>query len=272
MNIHEIIQLYKEGKSLTFIANKYNIYGVKIKKVLIDNNIAIRTRAEQNAITNQERAKKVNHNYFDKIDNCQKAWLLGFLTADSNIHASRNRIKIGLSSVDKDILEKIQQEIQLEKEILDYETNKGFKVSELSWSSANQKIKLAQYGIVPNKTYKELHLPNFKTDDFKFAYILGYFDGDGCFKNDGNTCRIEICSYNSTILQDFADFINKTLSIPKKVYKNPSRKNYYTITYSAEDATRILNKMYEIMNKNNYFYLQRKYQKYKDWQKQNNRI
>lgn len=272
MDIQDIIKLYKEGKSLAFIANKYNTYGAKIKKILIDNNITLRTRAEQNAITNQERGKKVNHNYFDEIDNCQKAWLLGFLAADGNVHTSRNRIKIGLSTVDKDILEKIRQEIQSERKVLDYETNQGFNVSELSWSSANQKNKLAQYDIVPNKTYKGIHLPNFEIDDFKFAYILGYFDGDGCFKNDGTTCRIEICSYDSNILQDFADFINQTLSIPKKVYKDPGRKNYYTITYSTKEAIKILDKMYEIMNKNHCFYLQRKFDKYQNWKNQNNRI
>ena len=272
MDIQEIIKLYKEGKSLAFIANKYGTYGAKIKKILIENDVTLRTRAEQNSITNQERGKKVNHNYFDNIDTCQKAWLLGFLAADGNIHSSRNRIKIGLSSIDQDILEKIRQEIQSEREILNYETNKGFKVSELSWSSANQKIKLAQYDIVPNKTYKGMHLPKFKTDDFKFAYILGYFDGDGCFKNDGTTCRIEICSYDPNILQDFVDFINNSLSISKNVYKDPSRKNYYTITYSTKEAVQILDKMYDIMNENNCFYLQRKFDKYQEWKKQNNRI
>ena len=73
MNIQDIINLYNEGKSLSFIANKYNTYGAKIKRILVENNITIRTRAEQNKIMNQIRGKKVNHNYFDKIDTFQKA-------------------------------------------------------------------------------------------------------------------------------------------------------------------------------------------------------
>ena len=44
MNIQEIIKLYNEGKSLSFIANKYNTYGAKIKSILKKEGIKIRTR------------------------------------------------------------------------------------------------------------------------------------------------------------------------------------------------------------------------------------
>ena len=108
MDIQEIIKLYNEAKSLSFIANKYNTCRVKIKSILEKEGIKIRTRAEQNRITNQERGKKVNHHYFDNIDSNRKAWILGFLAADGNIASDRNRIKISLSSVDREILEKIK--------------------------------------------------------------------------------------------------------------------------------------------------------------------
>ena len=157
MNIQEIIKLYNEGKSLSFIANKYNTYVAKIKSILKKEGIKIRTRSEQNRITNQERGKKINHQYFDNIDSNRKAWLLGFLAADGNVSSDRNRIKIGLSSIDRQILENIKLDLESERDILDYETNNGFRISELSWSSENHKKQLAQYGIVPNKTYKEMY-------------------------------------------------------------------------------------------------------------------
>lgn len=270
MNIQDIINLYNEGKSLSFIANKYNTYGAKIKRILIENNITIRTRAEQNKIMNQTRGKKVNHNYFDKIDTFQKAWLLGFIAADGSISSNRNRIKIGLSSIDREILEQIQKELNSERKIIDYETNQGFKISELTWSSENQKKQLAKYDIVPNKTYKGMSLPNFGNADYQLAYMLGYYDGDGCFKNDGSCCRMEICSYDIHILEDFSKLIQDTLFISKSVYKDKSRKNYYTLTYSTKDTVQILDYLYKIMK--NGFYLQRKYDKYQKWLKENNRI
>ena len=167
MYTQDIITLYQEGYSLNKLKEKFNYSPEKIKSILRENNVHIRTRSEQISITNQLRGKKVNHNYFDIIDTTEKAWLLGFLAADGNIASDRNRIKIGLSSIDREILEKIKKILDSEKEILDYETNQGFGISELSWSSANQKIKLAQYGIVPNKTYKEMHLPELKEKELR---------------------------------------------------------------------------------------------------------
>lgn len=266
MDIQEIIKLYNEGKSLSFIANKYDTYGGKIKSILIKNGIKIRTRAEQNRIINQERGLKVNHHYFDNIDSNEKAWLLGFLAADGNISKDRNRIKIGLNSVDRPILEKIKIMIESERDILDYETNNGFKISELSWSSENHKKQLAKYGIIPNKTYKKMKLPIF---DFskQLSFILGYFDGKGCFKDNGTTCRLEICSYRPELLEDFARILSFLCSSNnKEVCKDKSRKNYYTLTYSTKDAKKILDKMYSL----NDIFLLRKYYKYKKWLQRNN--
>lgn len=265
MDVQDIIKLYSEGKSLSFIANKYDTYGGKIKSILIKNGIRIRTRAEQNRITNQERGLKVNHHYFDNIDSNEKAWLLGFLAADGNVSKDRNRIKIGLSSVDRSILEKIKIMIESERDILDYETNNGFKVSELSWSSENHKKQLAKYGIVPNKTYKKMQLPAFDFEK-QLSFILGYFDGDGCFKDDGTICRFEICSYRPELLEDFSRILNILCNSNKKVYKDKSRENYYTLTYSTENAKKILDKMYNLNN----IFLLRKYYKYKKWLQRNN--
>ena len=266
MDIQEIIKLYNEGKSLSFIANKYNTCGVKIKSILEKEGIKIRTRAEQNRITNQERGKKVNHHYFDNIDSNRKAWILGFLAADGNVASDRNRIKISLSSVDREILENIKLALESERDILDYETNNGFNISELSWSSENHKIQLAKYGIVPNKTYKEMHLPNFDLDK-QLSFILGYFDGDGCFKDDGTTCRFEICSYRPELLEDFAQVLNNFCNSDKKVYKDNSRENYYTLTYSTKDARKILDKLYTLGPGN--MFLLRKYEKYRHWLEKN---
>ena len=271
MDITEMIQLYSEGKSLTFLANKYGTYPEKIKNILQAQGIKTRTHAEQNRITNQERGKKVNHSYFDNIDSLQKAWLLGFLAADGSITPDRNSIKLGLSSVDREILEKIQKELDIERNIADKETNQGFQVSTLAWSSENHKKKLAQFSIVPNKTYKGMKLPAFE-QQYQLAFFLGYFDGDGCFKNDGKYCRIEICSYDPNILQDFTQLIDTVFHIPREVYKEPKKQHYYTITYSTQQAELILNSLYKLMNQHGCFYLQRKYIKYLTWKEQNNRI
>lgn len=270
MYTQEIIYLYQEeGYSLTKLKEKFNYSTDKIKKILNDNNIHIRTRGEQTRITNQLRGQKVNHKFFDLIDTNEKAWLLGFLAADGSVSSDRNRIKIGLSSVDREILEKIQKLIDSERKIMDYETNQGFFVSELCWSSARHKEVLAKYDIVPNKTYKQMRLPNFNNNlDKQISFILGYFDGDGCFKDDDNYCRLEICSYRPELLEDFARVIGDFTGNKKTVYKDKSRINYYTITYSTEDVIKFLDYAYD----KNSIFLQRKYEKYQNWLIKNKRI
>ena len=270
MYTQEIIYLYQEeGYSLNRLSNKFNYAKQKIKDILITHNVRIRTRGEQTRITNQLRGQKVNHNFFDTIDTNEKAWLLGFLAADGSVSSNRNQIKIALSSVDKEILEKIQDLIGSERKICDYETNQGFCVSELSWSSAKHKEELSKYYIVPRKTYKPMRLVDFDDDiDKKISFILGYFDGDGCFRDDDKYCRLEICSYRCELLEDFAKVIGDFTGDVKSVYKDKSRMNYYTLTYSTETVIKFLDYAY---SKNSIF-LQRKYNKYQNWLLKNKRI
>lgn len=267
MDVKQIISLYKEGKSLASLSRLTGLTTYKIRNILVDNNIKIRTQSQQNFYSNQNRTLSVDNQYFSKIDTPEKAWLLGFLAADGSISQDRNRIKIALSSIDKEILEKIREKVKIERTILDAETNNGFQVSELSWSSSQHKYDLSKYGIVPRKTYKGMRLPQL-SEELQLAYFLGYYDGDGCFKDDGKTCRLEICSYSPVILQDFAKLIEKVFKYNRQVYKDPSRDNYYTITYSTEMADSILNKCYSICN----LHLNRKNVKYFTWKERNKRI
>lgn len=263
MDTQELIKLYEEGSSLAELSRKYNCGTYAIKTTLKDNNIKIRTRSEQTSITNTKRKKyKVKDEYFSNIDNYNKAWLLGFITADGTVRKDTNEIKIGLSSRDREILEKIQKELGLDSPIRDYDTNNGFFVSELRWTSKQHKLDLQKYGIVNNKTYKEMHLPNFKEDNLKLAFILGYFDGDGSFSVDSNgkSCRMRFCSYRNEILKDFADFLSTKYNATYTLCKAHNR-DLYELSFSTKYAVRIFEDMYSL----NSIKLDRKYQKYLEY-------
>ena len=109
MDDKQIIELYKQGKSLAALSRLTGLSTYKVRQLLVNNNVQIRTQAQQNVFSNQERTKSVNNDYFNDIDTVNKAWILGFLAADGNVASNRNRIKIGLSTVDKEILEKIRK-------------------------------------------------------------------------------------------------------------------------------------------------------------------
>ncbi len=206
MNNQEIIKAYEDGASLASLSRKTGLSTYKIKKILQNNSIKIRTRFEQTVFTNMQRGKKINHNYFDVLNN-EKAYYLGFLAADGCVRPNRNEIKIGLSSIDREWLEEFKLKLDSEREIEDYITNKGFAVSELKFSSLKIKTELAKYSIVPNKTYLGITMKAIP-DKYKLAFIKGYFDGDGSFVFNKNTkqCSLKITSHTKEILEEISYF------------------------------------------------------------------
>ena len=260
--IKKIIEKYTINfESLAELSRRYNCTTTNIKQVLINNNVHIRNRSEQAKYTNMKRSKKCNDNYFSNIDTYNKAWLIGFLASDGTIRKDRNTIKIGLSGKDKEILEKIKKELDIESEVKEYTTNNGFDVVQLEWSSAQQKIDLAKYGVVNNKTYLNNRLPNFENDNYTLAYILGYFDGDGSISISlEGYLRFRLFCYKEDFLKDIAKFLSKKYSATYSLSKDPSRE-MYELSFSTSYAKKIFEDMYNL----NTLHLDRKYQKYLEY-------
>ena len=261
--IDNIVKEYTENhSSLAELSKIHNCTSGTIKKLLISNQIKVRSRGEQTKYSNMKRAKTCDDNYFSNIDSVNKAWLLGFLASDGTVRAERNEMKIGLSSIDREILEKIKEELKISRNISDYVTNNGFSVSELIWTSAQQKNDLAKYSIVPNKTYINFHLPHFDNKNYTLAYILGYIDGDGSISvSKENYLRIRIVSYQENILNDIIRFLQENYQITYSLSKN---RNIYELSISTQYAKTILKDMYNLGS----LHLDRKYQKYLEWKNQ----
>lgn len=255
MNIQDLINEYNLGASMAQLSRKYNITAYKVKKILEENNIHIRNRTEQNRISNAQRANSVNNNYFSNIVTVNQAWLLGFIAADGWIEKDRNRINLELSSIDKEILEKIKNEVEIENGILERETNKGFSIVRLSWTSKIQKDSLAHYGIVHNKTYKKMNLPIFENESLTYAFILGYFDGDGSISIDNNYCRFRICAHRPELLQDIYNFLNKNGTL------NQDSRGLWELNISTTYSVPLFEKLYSL----NSLHLARKYNKFLEY-------
>ena len=101
-NLNEIIILYNNGCSIRQISNILHINRKTISKVLKNNNIEIRM---QN-ITSKKYF--CNENYFEEINNQDKAYWLGFIMADGFIESKRKygnqKLGITLSSYDENHL------------------------------------------------------------------------------------------------------------------------------------------------------------------------
>lgn len=260
MTAQEIIKLYQDGDSLASLSRESGLSAQKIKGILTNAGIQIRTRAQQNVITNKRRKKAVDDNYFKTIG-VNQAWLMGFIAADGTIRKDNNSIKISLSSVDKKMLEDIRSELKIERKVADYETNNGFAVSQLEWSSKEHKDFLASYGIVNRKTYLPMLVPSFDSKELILAFILGYYDGDGSFSVDKTNkyCRFRIVAHRREILDSIAENLNNFYQIKYSISLDKS--GVYELSISTTYAVTILKDMYALGS----LRLERKYKKFLEY-------
>lgn len=254
MNANDIvnaIDFYNKGNSMNATCRKFKTTNSTLKRIFINNNVYIRNQKEQLILENKKRAKSINHNYFSTL-NDTNCYYLGFLAADSCIRKDRNEIKVSLSSIDRDFLEKFKSNLNSEMEIKTYFTNNGFECCEFRFSSLQIKLDLAQYGIVPNKTEKGISMRSIPKE-FKLAFIKGYFDGDGCITINNNTKQIKVSftSHTIGILEEIKKYFNTG-----NIYK--TQNNNYSLEFSTLPSLEILESFYNL----NTPYLLRKYNKY----------
>lgn len=242
MSNQEIIEFYLSGKSLAATSRFSDLNTRKVRQLLVDNNIKIRDRREQNILENMSRGKSINHDYFSTLDN-DSVYYLGFIAADGTVRPNRNEIKIGLSSVDHDFLEDMRHRLQSERTVKNYLTSNGFEVSELLFSSQKIKEELAKYSIVPNKTEKGITMQNIP-NEFKMAFIKGFFDGDGSFVFNKNTkqCKVSFISHTKGILDEINTFFNNQ----GYFYQRKNNGITYDLSFSTLPSLNIMKGFYEI--------------------------
>ncbi len=239
-----------------------------VKKILKKHNITPRNLHEAICITNStgERGTiyKKNENFFS-VQTHEMAWLLGFLASDGNVRSNNNCIRIGLSSVDKEVLERIKKIAGIENPITEKISNRGFSYVSLEWNCKKHKEDLAKYSIVPNKTYI-LQPPLLLNEKYQLDYIRGYFDGDGTInlntRKDGRkSIRWGICGASRPVLEWIVKVLEKNDVPPVRV--NIERKDplFYTIIYSTNSSKKIYHLLYD---KNPKLFLKRKKDKFED--------
>ena len=261
--IDKIIYDYTVNKYGLIKTGKNNGVGERIvRRVLLENKVHIRSRGEAAIISNiQRRQFNVDDNYFS-TENSNMAYLLGFLASDGTVDKKNNRIKIGLSSIDKKFLMEIKEELKYEGDILDYITSNGFSVSELTFTSQQIKNDLARYNIVPNKTFT-FKFPKNLNKKYWIDFIRGYFDGDGSVSTAGeNAIKWQICSATKDVLETIVDFFYEEYHIKKVSILEQPRKN--STLYYFQYSTNAAKEIFSILYKKNSLKLPRKYLKFKE--------
>ena len=239
-----------------------------ISKILNRTNSAIELKASRLGL--KKYPYICDYHYFDDIDTEEKAYWLGFLTADGwvNKNDKNNAGVTGIELQYGDInhLKKFNKSIGGNYQIVDrwrtcslspYKDKKNHTCI-IRIFSLIMYNSLVNKGFTNNKSF-DYHIPNLKQDLIRH-YIRGYFDGDGCFTFTNKTFHINFITASKMLNDDISHILNlENINYIENSYINDFNTTMYKIDiYRNNDRLKFLDWIYKDSN----IYLDRKYKKY----------
>ena len=132
------------------------------------------------------QSKVQNENFFETIDNEEKAYYLGWLMADANLSITNGQysLKIHIGNKDSCVIEQFLRDINASYIPYNKTNKEGYESVYISITSIQMCKDLMNYGIQPRKSGNEI-FPEIPLELEKH-FIRGYFDGDGitCIKKE----------------------------------------------------------------------------------------
>lgn len=192
--------------------------------------------------------RDLDDSFLDVIDTEFKAYLLGWIASDGTL-AKNNEISIGLHPKDAEILHVLKDEICPSLPV-----RPGRLVNLTLSSKRMHEAALGWLKIERGKKDRVVSFPDLKSDDLKWAFVRGVFDGDGSIRSRTATRRSPECvlsSYSQKMREGIVDFC-----------KIPCRVSDTQIVWEGSNALDFMGKMYEKAGK---FALNRKRHLYFDW-------
>jgi len=261
----DVINLYLEEKSLAKVADYYNISIGSLYNFLKKNNVD--TTLDKVKQSSKVRKYKFDENYFENIDTRNKAYITGLLHSDGFINIKSNQVRLKLT------------DLELVKKVSDVIYENGRKLYFDSSTKENHKPNLSlvvtsnkfmndciKHGCVHQKTFN-LKFPTTIPEPLMGDYLRGMFDGDGCvhvnnnFKYRPATIKIVATKNWSLGLVEWL----KERDIKSTIYddkRHDDRVTGFTIS-NVQDVIKFYYLIYN--NIENELFLDRKYEKYKDY-------
>lgn len=149
----------------------------------------------------------MKENVFEKVNQPNVAYWLGFLAADGSV-STKNRLSFCLAEKDKNQVEKFRQFLEIEKPIKYVKKtckDKSFGAYDISVSNKRMVRDLSYYGIIPNKSHKNINFLENIPESYRLYFIFGLLDGDGSIINGNN--RSIFFMGNEQIINSVCDFL-----------------------------------------------------------------
>ena len=250
-NTKEIIKqaydLCQEGKSITAVARLLNIPKDSLTKDLMQ---------LYNFKTLPNGKKSVNDNYFSVIDSEEKAYWLGFFSADG-YNDGKGSIEFCLKDTDKAAVERFAKAISATQKISQHNVG-DFINWRISIKSKKMSADLSAIGFGYNKSFDKL-FPSLPSNLYSH-FIRGYIDGDGYIgiKPNGRLATVTITTASINFAIGLQDFL-VTVDIVCHIRQEKRRQNI-VIWFNAEDSHKLLDYCYKDSTVETR--LERKYDKY----------
>ena len=197
------------------------------------------------------RKYKFDFNFFEQIDNAEKAYWLGFIFADGSLR--HNTLRFGLVVEGKIHLQKLAS-------ILHYTGPLRYYPSVGSWNLELTHPKFAKdlrdKGVVERKTWL-VSYPNFLPKTLHRHFIRGVFDGDGSITTGTTKYRdriyktpyMNICGAVPEFLQAIVDILSSEVGVGQvKVSRRKYRGQQtgtWAFSYSGTPSLRIRDYLYK---------------------------
>ena len=252
--IEEAKQMINDGAFLIELAEHFNLDKETMRLRLKELGLKIKNTNRVN--------RRIKSNYFSTIDSPIKAYWLGFLYTDGSVdhYRTTGRIRLQLQEQDLEILEKFKEDLGLDCKII-YDIRSNSTCCSVEFTDEQIYNDLANYNIIPRKTYKINKIPYEKIPKkYQAAYALGLFDGDGnfyCSKDFSSDVTFGFTAYHESEVKDFQTLINNLVGIEHE------NKIYFTSAWHTNWRGRLqVLKILDVLYKNCPRYLKRKHDKY----------
>lgn len=247
MDFDSVVNDYVNGMSGPKIAKKYSIHVGTVYNIVRRSGSSVRSNSVNS------RRYKINHDYFESIDDQNKAYWLGLLAADG--HVIRNQVIITQKDPDHEYLKIFAKDMNSDYEVKMYDGKTSYgncRYGKLVVTSSKMNSDLKKLGIIERKSL-DLKPPPIDSSMFP-SYIRGYFDGDGSASLGSHLPRIRFCG-----TEEMLEWISVQLNANKIFWSKryDDEKNNYMIEisrkadlitstdYMYNDATRYYDRKYK---------------------------
>ena len=251
----EVIQYYLNNPSLTYkqIEEKYFVSKCTFYRWAKERGINLK------GLDYRPRRYSLIEDCF-KQETAEKYYWLGFISADGNVSKDGYCLTIDLKSIDEGHLQHFLDFCGSNSPLFYYTNNQNVKVARVSICSKIIVKDLEKYNIVPNKSLIYNIPEEIIPSQFLSHFLRGLFDGDG-------TCSItkkaqpvfRFCSRNQTCCEQFS----RLMGVNKK--PTLSGNTWHFTVEGINKAVPLFDYLYQNSAEN--IRLQRKYEKYKSFQK-----